>query len=202
MEAGALTREQEECVDALQALVDASGMFGCVPPVRLWLPLAHVPALSCAWLTHAVGHTAQDQDSQRDDHPANELAGRELEWLEPSDVVGDDDGSEGSRARAALKWVVGVVGVLPLRHSAAAVATCADRGACATQPTHRRHVAALEEHHSTCVGIMDAASEALQTLRDLESKHTEVSARAHNLHDRCNRLAAEQVRCVWQRQWR
>ena len=44
------------------------------------------------------------------------------------------------------------------------------------------------------MGIVDAASEALQTLRDLETKHTEVSARAHHLHDRCNRLAAEQVR--------
>ena len=65
---------------------------------------------------------------------------------------------------------------------------------CPPTSLRRRHVAALEEHHGTCVGIVDAASEALQTLRDLETKHTEVSARAHHLHDRCNRLAAEQVR--------
>ena len=35
MAVAALSREQEECVDALQALVDASGMFGCAPVVRI-----------------------------------------------------------------------------------------------------------------------------------------------------------------------
>ena len=60
-------------------------------------------------------------------------------------------------------------------------------------PSCRQHIASLESYNQTCRTIAEAATGALDTLRSLEARHTQVSRHARSLHERCNRLSTEQV---------
>lgn len=56
----------------------------------------------------------------------------------------------------------------------------------------RRHIGQLQHRSTVCSKIADSATSLVGTLRGLEARHGEVSAKARSLHEQCNALGAQQ----------